>query len=222
MRPARRSPAAAPRRGRPRSQAAHDAVLTTALALVAEGGVAAATIDEISARSGVAKTTIYRRWPHRAALLVELLLQMAAEIAPPPGGGDPLEALRTELHQVAQAVSSPAGWLLAALVAEAQHDSEVRHALLRGLFIPRRKATARMVLEAQRAGTVRSDVSPPIAVDLLFGPVFYRGIMRQEPVPPAFVRQLFEHALAGLGSERAGAGPRKAGPPAPRRRPKPR
>ena len=218
MRPARRTPAAAPRRGRPRSQAAHDAVLAAALALVAEGGYAAATIDEISARSGVAKTTIYRRWPHRAALLVELLLQMAAEIAPPPAGGDPLEALRTELHQVAQAVSSPPGWLLAALVAEAQRDSEVRHALLQGLFDPRRKATARMVLEAQRAGTVRSDVSPHIAVDLLFGPVFYRGIMRQEPVHPAFVRQVFEHALLGLGTERAAASSPSGKAPVVRRR----
>ena len=205
MRPARRTPVAAARRGRPRSQAAHDAVLAAALALVAEGGYAAATIDEISARSGVAKTTIYRRWPHRAALLVELLVRMAAEVAPPPAGQDPLEALRTELHQVAHAVAAPPGQLLAALVAAAQQDAEVRDALLKGLFIPRRKATARMILEAQRAGTVRSDVSPLVAVDLLFGPVFYRGLMRQEPVPAAFVRQLFEHALAGIATRRAGA-----------------
>jgi AcrR family transcriptional regulator len=205
MRPARRSPAALPRRGRPRSQAAHEAVLAAALALVAEGGYSAATIDEISARSGVAKTTIYRRWPHRAALLVDLMLRMAAEVAPPPAGQDPLEALRTELHQVAHAVAAPPGRLLAALVAAAQQDAEVRDTLLKGLFIPRRKATARMILEAQRAGTVRSDVSPLVAVDLLFGPVFYRGLIRQEAVPPAFVRQLFEHALAGLGSGRAGA-----------------
>jgi len=205
MRPARRPPAAAPRRGRPRSQAAHDAVLAAALALLEKGGYDAATIEEISARSGVAKTTIYRRWPHRAALLVDLLLQMAAEIAPPPVGQDPLEALRTELLQVSHAVKAAPGRLLAALVGAAQQDAEVRDALLKGLFIPRRTATARMILEAQRAGTVRSDVVPLIAVDLLFGPVFYRGLMRQEEVPPAFVRQVFEHALAGLGSERAGA-----------------
>ena len=216
---ARRTPAAAPRRGRPRSQAAHDAVLAAALALLGKGGYAAATIDEISARSGVAKTTIYRRWPHRAALLVELLLKMAAEVAPPPAGDDPLEALRTELLQVAQAVAAPPGRLLAALVGEAQQDPEVRDALLKGLFDPRRKATARVIEAAQKAGTLRSEVPPLVALELLFGPIFYRGLVRQEAVPAAFVRQLFEHALTGIGTERTGtSSPNRSAPAARRRR----
>jgi hypothetical protein len=76
---------------------------------------------------------------------------------------------------------------------------------LKGLFVPRRKGHGaddpRVAARRHRA----ERCLPQVAVDLLFGPVFYRGLMRQEAVPPAFVRQLFEHALAGLGSGRAGA-----------------
>src|SRR4051812_6085642 len=96
----RRQVTAAP--GRPRSEQACQAVLAAALALVQEGGYPAATIEEIAARWGVAKTTIYRWWPSRPALMVDLMMRMAAAVAPPPVGPDPLRALRTELGLVAR------------------------------------------------------------------------------------------------------------------------
>lgn len=187
-----------PVRGRPRSEHARRAVLDAALALVKEGGYPAATIEEIAARSGVAKTTIYRWWPSRPALVVDLLMEMAAAIAPPPAGPDPLRALRTELSLVAQAAGALPGQLMLSLVAEAQNDAEVRAALRKGLFHPRRKATAEVIREAQAAGQLRTGVSPLVAVDLLFGAVFYRGLLRGEPVTERFVRQVFEQLMAGL------------------------
>jgi AcrR family transcriptional regulator len=191
---------AARTRGRPRSQQAHNAVLDAARALVEKGGYAAATIDEISARSGVAKTTIYRRWSNRPALLVDLLLKLAEEVAPPPSGRDPLRALRTELSMVAEASDALPGRLLGALLGEIQRDQDVRDALVNGLFKPRRRATANVIHEAQLAGTLRKDVPPLFAVDLLFGPLFYRKYIRQEQVTAGFVKELFEFFLAGMQS----------------------
>lgn len=186
-------------RGRPRSQAARRAVLEATLALVREGGYPAATIEEISTRSGVAKTTIYRWWPNRPCLVVELLLEMAATIAPPPAGPDPIRALRTELSRVAKATNALPGRLMLALIGEAQNDPEVRSALAQGLFKPRRAATAKVIRQAQASGTIRKSVSPGVVVDLLFGPVFYRGFVRQEPVTQEFVKLIFQNAMKGLG-----------------------
>src|SRR5690349_1003420 len=199
-------------RGRPRSEAARRAILEATLALVREGGYPAATIEEIAARSGVAKTTIYRWWPNRPALVVELLLQMAATFAPPPAGPDPLGALRTELRQVAKATNALPGRLMLALISEAQHDPEVREALSQGLFKPRRNASARVIRQAQALGRIRKAVSPLVAIDLLFGPVFYRGFLRQEPVTEAFVRQIFEHAMVGLRQTARGRNIRRRRP----------
>lgn len=188
-------------RGRPRSERARRAVLDAAGDLFEEGGYPAATIEGIAARSGVAKTTIYRWWPNRPALVVDLLLQIAASAAPPPdAGGDPIRALRRELQRVALAMDALPGRLLLALMGEAQNDPEVRDALLRGLFHPRRKATAAVIRRAQASGAFRKGIPPLVAVDLLFGPLFYRKYVRQEPVTRDFVRQVFQGVLEGLGA----------------------
>src|SRR5690349_15530298 len=135
MTPTRKVPA--PPRGRPRSQQARRAVLDAARALVEKGGYDTATVEAIAARSGVAKTTIYRWWPNRAALIVELLMSMAGEAVPMPSGPDPLGAVRTEMRGIAGASDHLMGRLLVSLVGEAQRDPEIRAALLNGLFLPR-------------------------------------------------------------------------------------
>ena len=195
---ARRTSRAVAAGGRPRSERARHAILRAASDLFEKGGYPAATIEAIAARSGVAKTTIYRWWPHRAALMVELLLTMAEQAAPPPAGPDPMRALQAELHSVAQAVDAPPGRLLMALLSEALNVAEVRDALLEGLFAPRRKATANVIRRAQESGALRADVSPELAVDLFFGPLFYRTLIRQEPATNGFLRQLYENVMIGL------------------------
>ena len=199
------APASAPR-GRPRSERARRAVLDAARSLFQEGGYHAATIEAIAARSGVAKTTIYRWWSNRATLVVELLLRVAADVAPAPSGRDPMRALRTELHRVAEAADALPGRLLLSLLGEAQHDEDVRTALLEGLFNPRRRATAEFVRRAQLSGRLREGVPPLVAVDLLYGPLFYRKFVRQEPVTHDFVRQVFELVLTGIGPDPRSAG----------------
>src|SRR5258705_3539444 len=185
-------------RGRPRSLDAKRAILDAARDLVEKGGYSAATIEAVAARSGVAKTTIYRWWPNRNALLVDLLVELATVAAPPPSGQDPVQALRTELLLVGQASDMLPGRLLSSLLGEAECDPEAQAALKREIFTPRRKATAAVVREAQLAGAIRSDIAPKLAVDLLFGPLFYRRYVRHEPVPPAFVKEIFKQVLFGL------------------------
>ncbi len=53
--------------GRPRSQAAHDAILKAALDLVTKRGFRSVGVDEIAAAAGVGKMTLYRHWPNKAA-----------------------------------------------------------------------------------------------------------------------------------------------------------
>lgn len=200
---AERRPRARPRTpGRPRSVEADQAVLSAARALFEKGGYPAATIEAISARSGVAKTTIYRRWPNRAALVVDLLMQLAQEVAPPPAGRDPLAAIHKEMRLVAEAGASLPGKILGALLSEAQFDPDLREALRTRLFEPRRKATAAAIKAAQDEGELRHGVAPLVAVDMLFGPIFYKLYIRQEYAGRAYVDQVFDAVLAGIGTER--------------------
>jgi len=175
-------------------------VLDATRALFEKGGYAAATVEAIAARADVAKTTIYRWWPNRAALLVEVLVEEAALVAPPPQGRDPLRAISAELRQGAVAANGFTGRLVTSLLGEAQQDPEVRTALLEGLFYPRREATAAAIRRAQASGALRSDVAPYVASDLLFGPLFFRMFVQHEPVTEAFVKQALQYILEGLQS----------------------
>jgi AcrR family transcriptional regulator len=193
----------APSRGRPRSEKARIAILDAACELFQEGGYPATTIEAIAGRSGVAKTTIYRWWPSRASLVVELLLQVAAVEAPPPiAGANPLGALRKEMMTVGRASNALPGQLLLALIGESQNDPEVREALQKGLFRPRRHATAEVIRRAQEKGDLCKGIAPLVAADLLFGPIFYRRFVRHETVTDAFVKEIFEYAMTGLASAR--------------------
>ena len=202
-RKAKSSPATAPApRGRRRSEHVGQAVLEATRALIAEGGSSAATIDAISARSGVAKTSIYRRWPNRATILVDLLMRIATEAVPIPTGRDPKRALQTEMRGIAEVSDEMPGQLLRALVGEAQRDPEVASAITEGVFLPRSDASSRAVRRAQEEGSLRQDIPPLLAVDLLFGPVFYRMLVRHQPLNDAYIGQVFKYVTEGLNARK--------------------
>lgn len=171
-----------------------------ARALLEEGGYPAATIEAIAARSGVAKTTIYRRWPNRGALFVDLMGRLTETELPAPVGRDPLRGLHLELRTAGANADRVPGRLMVSLLGEAQHDPEIRAALLQRVLLPRREVRVQAIRRAQASGMLRRDLHPHVAVDLLWGPVFYRMLVRHEPVTPGFVTQVFENVLAGLKS----------------------
>ena len=81
-------------RGRPRRAGADEEILAVALELLREKGYRDLNVDEVAERAGVAKTTVYRRWPTKGALV-------AAAIAPPPDGeGDLQTVLRDAAAQL--------------------------------------------------------------------------------------------------------------------------
>lgn len=185
--------------GRPRSEKARRAVLDAARAIFLRQGHTAATVEAIAARSGVAKTTIYRWWSNRAALLVDVLVEMAEELVPLPGRGEPMRSMRAELRRAVGAINGPVGRLLSSLLGDAQEDPEVRKALVEGLFHPRTQATGGNIRRAQGAGALRADVPPHVATDLLFGPLFYRMFVGHEPVTDQFVKQVLKYVVEGIG-----------------------
>jgi hypothetical protein len=125
-------------------------------------------------------------------------VRLAAEAAPPVAGGEPLQALLTEILLVGKAADALPGRLLISLLGEAEHDPDIYRVLQERLFNPRREATVKSVRRAQLAGVMRKDVPPRLAGDILYGPLFYRRFIRHEPVSVEFIDQVFDHLMAGL------------------------
>jgi AcrR family transcriptional regulator len=175
-----------------RSERAHRAIVDAAKELLDEQGFAATSIDQIARRAGVGKQTIYRWWPNKAAVVLEAHAEQAAERTLVPDTGD----LRSDLRATAASLSHNLsdriiGRVCVELIGEAQIDERFAEAY-REVFVTERRAAVRGLLERGRErGEVRDDVDLEFALDLFFGPIWYRRLVRHAPLT-----QEFAHALA--------------------------
>jgi AcrR family transcriptional regulator len=180
-----------------RSERAHRAILQAAKELLDEQGYAATSIDQIARRAGVGKQTIYRWWPSKAPLVLEAHAEQAAERIGTPDTGD----LRGDLREIAASFAhnlseTAVGRVCVELIGEAQVDSAFADAY-RDTFVSKRRAVVRGLLERGRdRGEVRGDVDLELALDLFFGPIWYRRLVRHAPLTPEFAHGLADALVA--------------------------
>jgi AcrR family transcriptional regulator len=186
--------------GRPRDQEARNAILRASLSLVKEFGYRSLTIDKIARRAGTGKTTIYRWWPSKAAVVGEAFLShISPEIAfPSVSEMSAVESIRRQMRSVARAFRGPNGDLLRALVAEAQFDSELSHALVKTWVRPRRALATEILKAGIASGELRSDIDVNVAIDSLYGGLYYRFLIPYAPLSSEFAGQLADTVLNGL------------------------
>lgn len=187
-----RQPSSTPARGRPRDPRIRSTILAAARALLERGGLTAVTIEAIAGKAGVSRPTIYRYWPNAPAVAMAAFLDASTPTASGPSSRSPLAALKAQLHAVADAFAAPTGRSIAAMVAAAQSETELAKAF-RNEFIARNRDTARLLVErciADRLVIAPADLD--LALDLIFGPLFYRLLMGHAPITRGFVDQLLD------------------------------
>jgi AcrR family transcriptional regulator len=189
------------RAGRPRSEKVGQAILKAAAELVLSDGFRAVTMETIAERAGVGRMSIYRRWPNKAAVVMDAFVaRVDAETLFVPGRNF-AESIRLQMRTMAKAFRGQDGTLIRALLAEAQFDRELAVALRERWTMPRRRMAVKYFEEGIRAGKLRSDVDPEAMIDVLYAPLYYRLHMGTGPVSNAYVDEIFEHAMKGLKPE---------------------
>jgi len=190
-----------------RSARCYRAIVDATKALLDEQGYAATSIDQIARRAGVGKQTIYRWWPNKAAVVLEAHAEQAAERNVLPDTGD----LRGDLRAIAASLShnlgdTHIGRVCVELIGEAQADEQFAEAY-REVFVTARRAAVRGLLERGRErGEVRADADLELAMDMFFGPIWYRRLVRHAPLTRDFA-----YALADALADAIAARPVTAG-----------
>jgi AcrR family transcriptional regulator len=170
-------------------------VLRAAYELLAEGGLSRFTIEGVAARSGVARTTIYRWWPSKGALAMEGFLEATAQDFHRPPSDSVTADIRATLHAVARIMGGMPGRIIRGIVAEGQSDAETIEAFKEGYVRPRR-AEIRVLLERGIAsGELRADVDIEMVSYGLFGPLYLRMLLN-EGLDEAWVSRLADSVLA--------------------------
>lgn len=184
-------------RGRPRDETADAAILDAALQLLAERGYDGLTMEGVAARAGVAKTTVYRRWPTRTALVAGVAEALTAPVRQPTTGtleGD----LRALLADVARALNAPhARRVIPRALADAREHAELA-ATLRPFWAARRQLTIDILQRGVERGELRPDIDLDGAADALYGPIYYRYLVTGAPLTPRAVEAIVARALDGM------------------------
>jgi len=186
-------------RGRPRSPEADRAILAAALDLLASRGLAAMSIEEVAARAGVGKATIYRRWPSKGLLALDAFVAAFREQQPPPDTGtlrgDLVAALTAWVRLVTQ---TPMGPMLTGLIAEAQHDPGLRAAWRDRVLEPLRSQHRLMLDRAIARGELPATVDQEVVLDLFFGAAQHRLLLGHLPLTDDFISSLVDVILNGI------------------------
>jgi AcrR family transcriptional regulator len=178
-----------------RVRRSRERVLRTTFELLSESGVGGFTVDEVARRSGVAKTTIYRHWPTRAALVIDACSQISAEQEAPDTGS--LESDVTAILANIAHLLSTARWssVLPSIIDIAERDPEfadIHSRIQHGHAAPLREVLDRAAGRGEL--TTAADRSTMIAA--LLGPLFYRRWFSREPIDDQFIKTIARNVIS--------------------------
>ena len=199
---------ASPRKpGRPRSREADTAILDATVALLAEVGFQALSIERVAALAHVGKKTIYRRWSSKEALVCDAIRTLQSEMPFLDTGNlrDDLAAMHRNALAVLEGVPVMRPLYLR-LASEIYANPAVFDTFLEELVMPRFEAVKQLIRRAQDRGEVRSDIDLDLIIDLLMGPVLSRWLFAgllapamSEADTTRFIHQLVDLQLGVVG-----------------------
>jgi len=187
-------------RGRPRSDAAHKAMLYAAREELVEHGYTRMRLEHVAARAGVGKATLYRRWPSKEALAQELLAELAAPHIAVDDLGDTREELYLCVEHALHAVrDTPFGPVIRALLSQIAGNATIGDPFRATVVQARRTEIARVVARGVERGDLRPDADVDVATELLVGPVYFRLIFGGSLEDP-FARRVAESVYRAFGT----------------------
>jgi AcrR family transcriptional regulator len=177
------------------------AILEATRELLAERGVNQLTVEGVAARSGVAKTTIYRRWRSKDELALAVLLDMVEQIVEVPDLGDVRRELIAFVDGAVKILGTTLmGRVMQGLVSDLATDPELGRSF-RERIVAFRVAEIRRVLErAIERGELRPDVDVDLVHELLFGPVYYRLLLSGGPLDKGLATRIVDAVLPAIRS----------------------
>ena len=178
------------RPGRPRNEATRRKILQTTVRLLIDQGYKVATMNNIALSAQVGKQTLYRWWNNRAELLMEALLYYAAEKvdrATPLASEKP--GLKAFLSAIFLSISRETGAVLRSLIAESIIDEKFASTFFKGFIKQRQKQLEFEIKKLQKTANLDSQ-KIEVAVDIIFGSMWYRLIFGHRPLDEALAEEL--------------------------------
>ena len=159
--------------------------------MLGEGGYAGLRLDALAARAGVAKTTILRRWPSKAAIAAAAVERLALQTIDVPQSG----TLRGDLHALLTSAvtvfTDGQGGFVPRLIRESGHHPEIAN-LIDTVIHTRRLAYRRVLGHAIARHELDPDVDQDLLIDLLIGPIWTRLLITHDPITKTLINEIVD------------------------------
>lgn len=197
------APDTARRPGRPRSERAEQAILDATIEAIGERGIDGVHCEDVAARAGVGKATLYRRWPGKEDLLIAAFAAMRRPLPEPRG-----ESVREDLVDLLTVVAADADDPRYAQQYALLHGAGERYPRLvagyrERVVEPRRELVRTVLRRGVASGELRQDTGIEVAMLMLTGAVMARGKHEPTPAEPGFVATAVDELLRGIAADGA-------------------
>jgi AcrR family transcriptional regulator len=184
--------------GRQRSEESEEAILSAITELLKEKPLRDISIEEIARKAGVGKATIYKWWPSKAYIAFDAFSRKLKEMVPIRDTGSAERDFKKQLRSLFAFFDTPEGLVLRHFLGEGQVDEEFA-SLFRDRFIKPRRETIGVIFDrAVERGQIRRGLDRDTVLDLIYGPGFFRLLIRHEPLEPNTVDEMVSALFRGL------------------------
>jgi AcrR family transcriptional regulator len=186
------------RKSDPRAERSKQAILDATRELLAdEGDVGSLTVEAVAARSGVAKTTIYRRWRDKWELALDaVMIDLLPRFADPVDVGDTRKELITFVDSVTKLWASPPyGPAMQGLISEIATQPELARVYREQVVEPRREQLRPVIERGIARGDLRPGTDLRLVHELLVGPILYRLLLSGPPLDRKLTTSLADAVL---------------------------
>ncbi|WP_371650100.1 MULTISPECIES: TetR/AcrR family transcriptional regulator [unclassified Streptomyces] len=171
---------------------------------LAESGYARMSMEAVTRRAGVGKAALYRRWPSKEAMVVELVSEAAAAHIPTTTDSGSLHGdVERFVRETLRALRHPlVGRIIPDLLAESARSASLHDALHHTVLAPRRAAVATLLDRATVRGELPPDIDTALATDLFGAPLYFRMLAAGGPTDDAYVARLTHAIVAAVAASR--------------------
>jgi AcrR family transcriptional regulator len=184
--------------GRPRSEESRQSILRSTLKLLKQNGFPELSIEAIAADANVGKTTVYRWWPTKAALVADAFSASADEELQFPNTGSVQRDMNLQMRRLIRVFRSERGKVVAALLAGGQSDPELLEAYRDRFLWPRRRQAYQTLQRGVDRGELPGGCDFDLILDSLYGPILMRFLIRHVKLDESFADEICRLVLKGL------------------------
>ncbi|MBW4084497.1 TetR/AcrR family transcriptional regulator [Paenibacillus sp. S150] len=186
-------------RGRPRSAEVHSRILDTTLELLAEAGFEKLSIEMIARRSGVGKSSIYRRWSNKDELVVDALERLKP-VMPAPGEGSIREVIFNLASSFAHNMDNPLGrQMLSLLISTLSGNTQISDSYWQKHSLPKTRELGTLLEQYRQRDSLKAGVNLETVSEMVLSFVMFQLLLKPSPTNlDADLRTAIDIILKGI------------------------